>query len=100
MSNNGFTTATSVLRYFWDKLVYKSFYIANIGLIRLRLLELQDNNIETKQLRSKKLLKNWKNIDGVLYYKSFSYICEIIYFELISRCYDNLLISHFRIHKT
>lgn len=65
----------------------------------MRFLELQDNNKERKKLRSKKLLKNWEDIEKVLNYQGFLYISKFIYSKLISRDYNNLLVSNFGIKK-
>lgn len=46
----------SVLRYCLKQASLQK--IANFGLIRLKLPELEDNNTEAKQLRAKKLLEN------------------------------------------
>ena len=40
----------------------------------MRFLELQDEDKEAKKLRSKKLLKNWKDIEEILYYQGLLYI--------------------------
>lgn len=34
----------------------------------MKLAELQDDNIETRKLKTEKLLKNWKEINTTLYY--------------------------------
>ncbi len=42
--------------------------------MKMRLLELQDNNNEAKKLSLEKLLKEWKNIKKLLHYPGFLYI--------------------------
>lgn len=65
----------------------------------MRLPELQNNNKETKKLRSKELSEGWENIKEVFYYQSFLYVPKIIHLELINKYHDNLLIGHFSIEK-
>ena len=50
----------------WIKLAYKKPYMANIGAVNLRLSELQEKNLEVKELKSKDLSKNWEDLKGVL----------------------------------
>ena len=69
--------------------------------MRLRLLELQENDEETKLFRgSARLLKGWKDVKGVLQYQKLIYISAIICFEMISRHHNDPLIGHFGIDKT
>ena len=67
----------------------------------MRLLELQDDDKEAKELRSEQILpESWKDIEQVLHYQSLPYIPKIIHSELISRHHDNLFTGHFGIEKT
>ncbi len=66
------TAVPPQLRQFWDtiqdKLANKGPYIASIGDMRMRFLELQDDDKEAKKLRSERLPEGWKDIEKVLYY--------------------------------
>ncbi len=66
------TAVLPQLRQFWDtiwsKLANKGSYTASIEGMRMRLLELQDDNKEAKKLRSKRLPEDWEDIEQVLYY--------------------------------
>ena len=69
--------------------------------MRMRLLKLQDDDQEAKELRSEQILpERWENIKQVLYYQGLSYVSEVIRLVLISRHHNNLLASHFGIKKT
>ncbi len=68
--------------------------------MKMRLLELYDNDKETKKVRSKKLLKSWKDIEEVFYYQGFLSVSIIIYFKLIKKYYNNSLAGYFEIKKT
>ncbi len=72
----------------------------SIGVIRMKLLELQDNNKETKKLKTERQPKGYENIEKVFYYQSLTYTPKIIYSKLISRHYNNLLAGHFGMEKT
>lgn len=90
---------------FWDsirgELDNKSLYNISIGGIKMRLSELQDNDKETKKLRSAELLpEGYKDIKEVLHYQGLSYVPKVICAQLISRHHDNFLVSHFKIKKT
>ena len=43
----------------------KRSYMANIGAISLRLSELQEKNLEVKELKSKDLSKNWEDLEDI-----------------------------------
>ena len=74
---------------------------ANIGGMRLRLSELQENDEETKLLRdSVGLPKGWKDVKGVLQYQGLSYVPVIICSEVINRHYNDPLVGRFGIDKT
>ena len=47
----------------------------------------------------KKLKKDGENIDGILHHERLLFMLEIIYMELISCHYNNLLADHFGIEK-
>ena len=98
------TTVLPQLRQFWDSLrseiALESPY-ANIGGIRLRLPELQDNDKEAKALRgSAGLPEDWEDVEGVLQYRGLPYIPEIIRSEVISCHHNDPLTGHFGIDKT
>ena len=64
-------TVFLLLNQFWNSLqgekALDSPYIANIGGIRLRLSELQENDEEAKLLRSfASLPEGWEDVEGVL----------------------------------
>ena len=66
---------------FQTKLANKSFYMANIRIISLKLAELQESNAETQKIRIKELkqgLGKYINIDRVLHYQALLFIPEII----------------------
>lgn len=92
------------LRQFWqffkDKQSWKIFYISSNRAIQLRLLELQENNVEIKKIQSKDLPEGWKDIDSVLQYYGFQYVPEIIRTKLISYYHNNQLVGFFSIDKT
>ncbi len=68
--------------------------------MRMRLLEFQDNDKETKKLRLKGLSKGWENIKEVFYYQDFKYILKVIHLELISKHHDDPLVDPIGIEKT
>ena len=99
------TTVLLQLRQFWSNIqtdiAQNSFYIANIGGIRLQLSELLEKNEEAKRLRgSAGLLEDWEDVEGVLQYQGLPYVPEIIRSKVISRHHDDLLVGHFGIDKT
>ena len=92
------------LCHFWDslqeELASKGLYAANISGMKLRLQELQEENNHARKFRAKQLIKDQQVINNVLHHQGLSYIPEIIWTELISRHYNNLLAGHFGIKKT
>lgn len=68
--------------------------------MRSRLFELQDKNIGAKKLQAKEHLKNRKDVETVVHYKSFLYVLEIIYFKPINHYQNNALIGYFEMDKT
>ena len=66
------TTVLPQLHQFWDSLreeiARDSPYIANIGGMRLRLPELQDEDKEAKVLRAGGFPEGWEDVEGVLQY--------------------------------
>ncbi len=72
----------------------------NIELVRIKLLELQDDDKKIKKLSSKRLLEGLEDIEEVCYYQDFPYVSKVICSELISRYYDNLFVGHFGIKKS
>lgn len=99
----GETAILLQLYQFWNiiqsKLAHESPYTASIRVIRMRLPKLQDNNKKAKKLRVEELLKGWKDIKEVFYYKSLLYVPKIICSKLINRYHNNLLAGYFRIEK-
>ena len=81
---------------FRAKLASKRLYKAGIGNMRLRLQELQENNLEAQELRLK---DGYQEVDKVLHHKGLPFIPEAIRMELISRHYDDPLAGHFGIKK-
>ena len=92
------------LHQFWDtiqsQLAHKGFYTTKIRGMRMRLLELQDNNKEAKKFKLKRLSKSWKNSEKMFYYQDLLYVLKIFCSKLINRQYDNLFINYFDIEKT
>lgn len=68
--------------------------------MRLRLLDLQNNNNQARKLWAIELLEGWEDIKKVLQYKSLPYIPKIIPSELINHHHNDPLVSHFGIDKT
>ena len=97
------TTVLPQLHRFWDSLreeiARDSPYIANIGGIRLRLPEFQDEDEEAKVLRAGGLPEGWEDVEGVLQYQGLPYVLEIIRSEVISCHHDDPLVGHFGIDK-
>ncbi len=85
---------------FWDKLAHEGPYSLSIGGMRMRLLKLQDDNKEAKELRLEGLPEGWKDIEEVLYYQSLPYVPKVIRSELISKHHNNPLAGPFDIQKT
>ena len=68
--------------------------------MKLRLHKLQAEDKYARKLRAEQLVKDWQDIDGMLYHQSLPYVPEIIQTELISRHHKNPLAGHFKIEKT
>lgn len=77
----------------------KCTYQARIGGMRIKLLELQETDIQAQNIGAKKP-ENGKNIDGMLNYQDFFYVSQIIRTELINSYYDDFLAKNFKIKKT
>ena len=77
------------LRQFWDiiqnKLAYKNLYIARNEGMRMRLLELQDDDKKVKKLSLEGLSEVKKDIKEVFHYQDLSYSPKIICLKLISK---------------
>ena len=84
---------------FQSKLSNKDPYTVSIGGMKLRLQELQDKDEYAYKLRAEQLVKDWQDIDDVLYYQGLPYIPEIIKTEFISRYHHNPLAGYFEIEK-
>ena len=60
------------LHQFWntiqDKLAYEGSYTTNIMGIRIKLLELQDNEKKIKKVSLEELLKDWEDIKEMFHY--------------------------------
>lgn len=91
------------LYQFWNiiqnGLVYKDSYIVGIGVIKIKLPKLQDNNKKAEKLRLERLSKSWKGIKEVLHYQDLPYVSKIICLKLISRYYNNFLVINLGIKK-
>ena len=85
---------------FSQELAAKNSYKASIGGIRLRLVELQAEDGQTRKIRAEKLGGNCEDSDRILYHQGLPYVSEIIKTELISRYHDVPLVGHFGIEKT
>ena len=98
------TAVLPQLRQFWDfirgKIANEGPYNVSIGVMRLKLPGLQDDNNQAKKLWAAELSERWEDIKKMLQYGGLSYILEIIWLELISQHHDNFLIGYFRIDKT
>lgn len=96
--------ATPQLYQFWDifrgELHEDNPYIISIGVIQLRLLELQDHITKTRDLQSKDLLEDQKDKEDILYYQDILYILKIIQSKFISRHHNDLLAGYFGIEKS
>ena len=68
--------------------------------MKMRLLGWQDDDKKAKKLRLEELLESRKIIQKVFHYQGLSYVSKIVYSELISSYYNNLLGSYFYIMKT
>ena len=65
----------------------------------LQLPELQDNDEKAKVLRAGGLPEDWEEVEGMLQYREFPYVSEIIRSEMINCHHDDLLAGHFGIDK-
>ena len=90
------------LRQFWNtlrqELSAKGPYKASIGGMRLRLQELQEEDLQTRRIRAEKP-EGWEDT-AVLYHQGLPYVLEIISTELISSYHDDPLAGHFVVKKT
>lgn len=71
----------------------------SIGGLKMRLLELQDDDKKVKKLRLKGLPKDWEDIKHVFYYQGIPYVLKVICSKLINRYHNNLLAGHLGIEK-
>ena len=89
---------------FWTdiqiKLADENLYKASIGGMRLRLLKLLKSDAEAQKVRAEELKDGWEEFDGVLHHQGLSFVPEVIWIELISRHYNDLLAGNFGIDKT
>ena len=67
--------------------------------MRLKLQELQEENVQAQKIRAEKCEK-WEDSKGVLYHQGLLYVSELIRTKLISRHHDDLLAGYFGIEKT
>ncbi len=65
--------------------------------MRMRLPELQDDDIKAMKLRSERLPEGWEDIEQVFYYQGLSYVPKVIRSELISKHHNDPLAGHFGI---
>lgn len=63
------------------------------------MLKLIENNIKTKEIFSKKLIKIRENTEKLFYYLNLLYITEIIFLTLINYNQHNCLVDYFKIVK-
>ena len=68
--------------------------------MRSRLVELQVEDNQIRKIRVKKLDRNKKDSNKILNYQGLFYIFEIIRTNLISKYYNDPLVSYFKIEKT
>lgn len=79
----------------------KGPYKANIGGMRLKFKELQQENFKAQEIRvTEQLKEDWEDINGVLYHQDLLYIPKIICSKLISGDHNDPLAGHFGIDKT
>ncbi len=83
----------------WSELAHESPYTASIGGMGIRLLKLQDDDKQAKNLKSEGLPEGWEDIKELLHYQSLPSVPKIIRSELISRHHDNPFTDHFGIEK-
>lgn len=76
-----------------SKLAHKDLYQASIGVIRLRISELQAEDIQTKVILLE-LRKDWEDIDSPLHYRSLLYVPELIAKKQIGKYHNNLLVRN------
>lgn len=70
-----------------------------MGLIKLRLPDLQNNNVKDQKISLKSLKKRYEDVEIILYHQGLSYVLKIIWFKLISYYHNNLIVSHCKIEK-
>ena len=91
------------LRQFWNtfqiKLGDKGPYQASIGVIRLRLQELQESNSKAQEIKVAGLKEGWEKIDRVLHYQRLPYMPRIVCSKLISKHHNDSLAGHFGVNK-
>lgn len=59
---------------------------------------MQEDNPKTRELR-KYPAESLEDIEDIFHHQGFLYVSNIVYFEIMSRYYDDLLASHFGIKK-
>lgn len=77
----------------------KSSYITSIRAMLLRLLNIQDNDIKTQELKTKDLLEGWEDTKSIIHHQGLPYVSKIIQSKLLSYYYNNLLADHFGIEE-
>lgn len=80
-----------------SKLAHKSSYIISIKAMKIKFPKLYDNNKKVKKPRLEGLLEGQKDIKEVLHCQNLPYISKVICFELISKYYNDCLVSYFGI---
>ena len=89
---------------FWNtfpaKLGDECPYPISIGIIHLRLQELQESNSKAQKIRVAGLQEGWKELDKILHYQGLPYVPKIVRLELINRHYDDPLTGYFGVNKT
>ena len=84
---------------FRQELAAEGLYKASIGGMRLRLVELQAEDGQTRKIRAEKLGRSWEDSNEILHHQGLPYVLEIIKTELISMHHNDPLAGHFGIKK-
>ena len=91
------------LHQFWDtfraKLGAEGPYRVSIGVMRLRLSELQESDDEAWKIRAEGLMSNYEEVDGVLHHQGLPFVLEAIRTKFISWHHNDSSAGHFGIDK-
>lgn len=80
-------------------LAQKKIYNINIRGMRLRLLQMLEDDLETKGFK-KNLPEYWDDMKTVLYFHIFLYVSDITHSTIINCHYNDILLNFFQIEKT